>query len=350
MVVVVMSGTEGLMLAPIELRRKRDFEQALLALPYDGEPAMVSMGRRLAEFLELDLPQVHSFEEHGGSIRTAFLYTDILGDLLGSMDAAIRETGAVGFSAFHLLAPERSQQNRAVTFTPAQIRPVNQAPYGAAQVLDRHGLGNVHHLRVLICEGSGLLAWVGGFRGDAFRARDRQRLQSIVPALRRRLLLERQLETAAQTRRALEATLELLGRPAYVVTGTRARVLHANRAGWQRLLLDRSALTNRLLTAAAGTDPAFEAHQISKQGAPLEVLVIEREESQVVARTRLAAVRWTLSPRQTEVLQLVARGLSNAAIAADLRISIRTVEVHVTALFDRAGCESRASLIALLWA
>ena len=34
---------------------------------------------------------------------------------------------------------------------------------------------------------------------------------------------------------------------------------------------------------------------------------------------------------------------------ATLRISTRTVEVHVAAVFDRAGCDSRASLIAMLW-
>ena len=60
--------------------------------------------------------------------------------------------------------------------------------------------------------------------------------------------------------------------------------------------------------------------------------------------------RWKLTPRQREVLELVARGTSNSEIARELEISERTVEVHLTAIFTRARCNSRAELIAVVWA
>lgn len=60
--------------------------------------------------------------------------------------------------------------------------------------------------------------------------------------------------------------------------------------------------------------------------------------------------RWRLTPRQVEVLELLARGESNSGIAAELSISERTVEVHLTAIFVRAQCKSRTELIATVWA
>jgi DNA-binding CsgD family transcriptional regulator len=48
------------------------------------------------------------------------------------------------------------------------------------------------------------------------------------------------------------------------------------------------------------------------------------------------------------VLDLVARGLTNALVADVLGISEGTVEYHLTALFDKAGVCNRATLIASL--
>ncbi len=45
----------------------------------------------------------------------------------------------------------------------------------------------------------------------------------------------------------------------------------------------------------------------------------------------------TLSPREREVLEQVAQGKSNAAIAASLYLSERAVEKHINALFTKLG-------------
>ncbi|MGE4428028.1 MAG: response regulator transcription factor [Solirubrobacteraceae bacterium] len=48
-----------------------------------------------------------------------------------------------------------------------------------------------------------------------------------------------------------------------------------------------------------------------------------------------------LSPREREILELMAEGRSNAAVAAELVISPRTVESHVSSLFGKLGLPDR---------
>lgn len=56
-----------------------------------------------------------------------------------------------------------------------------------------------------------------------------------------------------------------------------------------------------------------------------------------------------LTERETEVLKLVTRGLSNKDIAADLQISLKTVKAHVSSILTKLDVSSRlqAALAAL---
>lgn len=54
-----------------------------------------------------------------------------------------------------------------------------------------------------------------------------------------------------------------------------------------------------------------------------------------------------LSPREREVLALVAEGRSNKAIAAALSVSPNTVKTHVASLLHKLDAENRVQLAAI---
>ena len=54
-----------------------------------------------------------------------------------------------------------------------------------------------------------------------------------------------------------------------------------------------------------------------------------------------------LSARERELVRLVARGRTNAQIAAELHISVRTVGSHLDRIRDKTGCRRRADLTRL---
>ncbi len=67
----------------------------------------------------------------------------------------------------------------------------------------------------------------------------------------------------------------------------------------------------------------------------------------ITARPRPAS--WgvaCLSPREREIVRLVARGLPNKAIAQVLDISLWTVATHIRRVFAKLGVASRAEMVA----
>ena len=70
--------------------------------------------------------------------------------------------------------------------------------------------------------------------------------------------------------------------------------------------------------------------------------------AQLVAAERAEAARAQadpLSPREREVLHLLALGHTNLEIARALAISVRTVETHRTRMMRKLGAETRADLV-----
>ena len=126
-------------------------------------------------------------------------------------------------------------------------------------------------------------------------------------------------------------------------------------------LSDASPAT-RVLVVTMQDDPAFArkelragAHGYVLKEAPRSELVeavraVARGETylhpQLAARALLAdEPADQLTPREREILRLIALGHTNAQIAGDLYISVRTVETHRAKLQSKLGVTGRADLV-----
>ncbi len=58
-----------------------------------------------------------------------------------------------------------------------------------------------------------------------------------------------------------------------------------------------------------------------------------------------AAAKLSLSPREREVLTLIAEGSTSKEIAAKLHISVQTVETHRSNLMSKLGVHNVAGLV-----
>ena len=73
--------------------------------------------------------------------------------------------------------------------------------------------------------------------------------------------------------------------------------------------------------------------RVAEGGSVLDPNVVAR----LVGRKRTAGPLDRLTPREGEVLALIAEGRSNAGIAQELVVTVAAVERHVTSIFDKLG-------------
>lgn len=168
---------------------------------------------------------------------------------------------------------------------------------------------------------------------------------------------ERALDELATTAAAfsspalLAATLTSRGRFQLASADRQAcATLRAAADRWQELGVPHEAATARMLLGAGcqqagdldGAIAAFEAARASfeRLGARLDL----RKLSDITSVT--AAGPAGLSPRELEVLQLVASGITNKAIAAELHLSEKTVARHLSNIFAKIQVNTRAAATA----
>lgn len=114
---------------------------------------------------------------------------------------------------------------------------------------------------------------------------------------------------------------------------TDERILSAVRAGAQGYLLKgapREELFNAIRVVYGG-------------GSLLQPIVTNKLLRQISQDNQPDA----LSPREREVLQLMARGLQNKEIAAELFISERTAKFHVSAILSKLGAGNRTEAVTI---
>jgi DNA-binding NarL/FixJ family response regulator len=73
--------------------------------------------------------------------------------------------------------------------------------------------------------------------------------------------------------------------------------------------------------------------------------LVERLARPRVGGVESSAMLSTLTARETEVLGLVARGMSNAEVAAALFVTEATVKTHVAAILSKLGLRNRAQVV-----
>jgi DNA-binding NarL/FixJ family response regulator len=116
------------------------------------------------------------------------------------------------------------------------------------------------------------------------------------------------------------------------------------------LLSESAEGVGYLLKDRVADVPEFVAavKRVGEGGSALDPSVV----SQLVGRHRRDDPISQLTPREREVLELMAEGLSNSAIAARLVVTERAVEKHVTSIFGKlqlgAGTDTHRRVLAVL--
>ena len=132
---------------------------------------------------------------------------------------------------------------------------------------------------------------------------------------------------AAEEIRAHHPKTSVLVLSQYVELGLAMRLLGETAEGTGYLLKDRVGDVAELAAAV---------RRVAAGGTALDPSIV----SQLLGRRRDDDPLERLTPREREVLELMAEGCSNQAIAERLVITLRAVEKHVTSIFGALGLPS----------
>jgi len=105
---------------------------------------------------------------------------------------------------------------------------------------------------------------------------------------------------------------------------------------------DRRFVVSALPLAAAEAGAVITIHESTAR-------TEEYQRTAPAARVAIPQAAESLTPREAEILTLLARGMDNRSIAEELKISYSTVRGHVRSLIDKFGARSRLEAVALAY-
>ncbi len=189
--------------------------------------------------------------------------------------------------------------------------------------------------------------------------------EALTPALQRSL--QRFVGWRERLRYPLLEAAWKNGEAALAEVDIEGRVLAANPAGkklfgWGespgRLPIDLQQgllgleVSSRGPTIMLWEDPATDCHEVAVsrvEGSPDSLLLeIQKSSAHFLVRLERAVERCGFTARESEVLALVAAGLSNRQIADYVGVSEATVKFHLVSLMRKSGAPSRTALLASL--
>ena len=108
----------------------------------------------------------------------------------------------------------------------------------------------------------------------------------------------------------------------------------------------RAGAAGYLLKGAATEELELAIRSVAHGGTYLSPQVSKPVIMEYIRRTNVGLnSRERLSPRQTQILKLIAEGRTTKQVAIELAISIKTVETHRSALMTRIGVRDVAGLV-----
>ena len=173
------------------------------------------------------------------------------------------------------------------------------------------------------------------------------RLDPAGPILSEALRLLERLREDAEEKARLGSVLEILilqalalsaqGKGTEALTVLQRALAQASPEGYIRLFVDEGEPMVALLrhAYARGIAPDYVATILSAAGSPT-----------LAAPSPSGSLLEPLTERELDILRLLVRGLSNAAMARELVITVGTVKSHVNHIYGKLGVQSRTQAIA----
>ena len=151
------------------------------------------------------------------------------------------------------------------------------------------------------------------------------------------------LDGIAATRRLRERRpdVRIIALTTYADDESVLRALRAGARGYLTKDASSEDIRDAILTVAAGDaalDPAVQHHVVA-------ALAGDTGAAKTGGATAASDLPDDLTPREAEVLALIARGLTNAEIAERLVVSLTTVKSHINHLFGKARLRDRAQAV-----